>query len=97
LRHAAGPVENRVRAGRTEKLQLCTYDACDSNACENASTVDWNACLAAAQSGACASDAASVNTACAVDAADGGALDICSSNTTNDALAFIYKTCGNGT
>jgi hypothetical protein len=26
-----------------------------------------------------------------------GALDICSSNTTNDALALIYKTCGNGT
>ncbi len=77
-----------------EALDLCVYDACDSAACQSASSTDLTSCYNAAVAGACASYNSAEMTACAADnskLASGGACDL--TNTT----AILYVICGNGT
>jgi hypothetical protein len=82
-------------------FQLCTLDACDSVACQNASQTDFDNCQTAAQMIACMNQTTALNNAaqCNTDAADGGDLSTngtCDPNATNGANKIIYAVCGNG-
>jgi hypothetical protein len=84
-----------------QQLVLCELDACDSDACQNASDTDFSNCQTSADNLACSAQVTAVNNAtqCATDSVDGGDLSTngkCDPNATNGAQNIIYAVCGNG-
>ncbi len=82
-------------AAPLEELWLCEDDACDSVACQMASSTDQQACNTAADSTACMNEATAANNAaqCNTDFGDGGSATFCNPQTTAAFAGVIAAIC----
>jgi hypothetical protein len=88
---------NTTCAAPLEEQTLCELYACDSMACQMASSTDYSNCVTAADDQACASQVSAANSACGgSESADGGGLSVCQTNSDMDVATLIYRICGNG-
>jgi hypothetical protein len=88
----ADPTNGPACAAALDPLLQCQHAACNSAACQAASTTDVQACDTAAQMGACSSGLAAVQGVCGPDLGDGGVA----TTTCATAAGVIAEICGNG-
>ena len=99
--NAAGCVQlvdgNTTCAAPLQELTLCEVDACDSVACQAATSTVYQDCQTSADQGPCTSQVTAANAGCGgADYAEGGALSVCDPSTAAGMVAILYTICGNG-
>jgi hypothetical protein len=88
----ADPTNGPACGAALDPLLQCEHAACDSAACQAATTTDVQACESTAQMGACSAGLAAAQGVCGTDFVDGGVA----TTTCSTAAGIIAEICGNG-